>query len=64
MIEDLVNSGRSILLLGRPGVGKTTMLREMARVLSEAGQRVIVVDTLPRNALGKVLKRELRARYG
>ncbi len=45
VIEDLVNSGRSILLLGRPGVGKTTMLREVARVLSESGKRVIVVDT-------------------
>ncbi|HEV1997140.1 MAG TPA: hypothetical protein VGR61_03290, partial [Candidatus Dormibacteraeota bacterium] len=33
LIKDLVVSGRSILLLGRPGVGKTTMLRECARVL-------------------------------
>ncbi len=46
MIEDLAFSGKNILLLGRPGVGKTTMLREMARVLSsEAGKRVIIVDT-------------------
>ena len=46
LIEDLVQSGRNILLLGRPGVGKTTMLREVARVLAdELGKRVIVVDT-------------------
>ncbi len=45
VIDDLVHSGGSILLLGRPGVGKTTMLREVARVLSEADRRVIVVDT-------------------
>ncbi len=46
MIEDLAFSGKNILLLGRPGVGKTTMLREMARVLSsEAEKRVIIVDT-------------------
>ena len=46
MIEDLAYSGRNILLLGRPGVGKTTMLREVARVLAdEARQRVIIVDT-------------------
>jgi len=46
IIEDLAFSGRNILLLGRPGVGKTTMLREMARVLSsEANKRVIIVDT-------------------
>lgn len=44
IISDLVQSGQSILLLGRPGVGKTTMLREMARVLAES-RRVIVVDT-------------------
>ena len=35
LIEDLVESGQSILLLGRPGVGKTTMLREIARVLAD-----------------------------
>lgn len=45
VIDDLVHSGQSILLLGRPGVGKTTMLREVARVLSEADKRVIIVDT-------------------
>ena len=46
IIEDLALSGKNILLLGRPGVGKTTMLREMARVLSEeAKKRVIIVDT-------------------
>ncbi|MFN0095780.1 MAG: R3H domain-containing nucleic acid-binding protein [Dehalococcoidia bacterium] len=46
VIEDLVLSGRSILFLGRPGVGKTTMLREVARVLADdANKRVIIVDT-------------------
>lgn len=46
IIDDLALSGKNILLLGRPGVGKTTMLREMARVLSEeARKRVIIVDT-------------------
>ncbi|MHB2015762.1 MAG: R3H domain-containing nucleic acid-binding protein [Candidatus Xenobia bacterium] len=46
VIRDIVESGRSILLLGRPGVGKTTMLREVARVLAdEMNKRVIVVDT-------------------
>jgi stage III sporulation protein SpoIIIAA len=45
-IEDLVLSGKSVLLLGRPGVGKTTMLREIARVLADtAKKRVIIVDT-------------------
>ena len=46
IIEDLAFSGKNILFLGRPGVGKTTMLREMARVLSEdARKRVVIVDT-------------------
>ena len=46
VIEDLVLSGKSVLLLGRPGVGKTTMLREVARVLADdAKKRVIIVDT-------------------
>lgn len=44
IVNDLVESGQSILLLGRPGVGKTTMLREMARILAEQ-KRVIIVDT-------------------
>jgi stage III sporulation protein SpoIIIAA len=46
IIEDLIESGKSILLLGRPGVGKTTMLREVARVLADnMKKRVIIVDT-------------------
>ena len=46
IIEDLAFANKNILLLGRPGVGKTTMLREMARVLAdEAGKRVVIVDT-------------------
>ncbi len=46
VIEDLIESGKSILLLGRPGVGKTTMLREVARVLADAfNKRAIIVDT-------------------
>ena len=46
IIEDQVLSGKSTLLLGRPGVGKTTMLREVARVLADnARKRVIIVDT-------------------
>jgi len=46
VIEDLVHSGKSILLLGAPGVGKTTMLREVARVLSDdVNRRVVIVDT-------------------
>jgi len=44
IIEDIIHSGRSVLLLGRPGVGKTTMLREAARVLAEKN-RVVIVDT-------------------
>jgi stage III sporulation protein SpoIIIAA len=44
IVSDIVHEGHSILLLGRPGVGKTTMLREMARVLAEQ-KRVIIVDT-------------------
>jgi stage III sporulation protein SpoIIIAA len=46
VIEDLIRTGRSTLLLGRPGVGKTTMLREVARVLADdLNKRVIIVDT-------------------
>ena len=46
IIEDLVQSGKNVLLLGRPGVGKTTMLRELARVLADdMKKRVVIVDT-------------------
>src|SRR5204863_1512379 len=46
ILRDIVESGRSMLFLGRPGIGKTTMLREVARVLADdLGKRVIVVDT-------------------
>ena len=46
IIRDITESGLSILILGRPGVGKTTMLREVARVLADdLGKRVVVVDT-------------------
>ncbi len=46
MIDDIVRSGKSILLLGKPGVGKTTKLREVARVLAdEVNKRVVIVDT-------------------
>ncbi len=46
IIQDIVESGQNCLFLGPPGIGKTTLLREVARVLStEAHKRVIVVDT-------------------
>src|ERR687883_943980 len=46
IIRDIVESGRSILMMGKPGVGKTTLLREAARVLADdLAKRVIVVDT-------------------
>jgi stage III sporulation protein SpoIIIAA len=44
IIQDLIESGASILILGRPGVGKTTILREAARILADTA-RVIIVDT-------------------
>ena len=46
VVRDVIESGKSILLLGRPGVGKTTLLREAARVLADdLGKRVVIVDT-------------------
>ena len=44
IIADYIDSGKSLLILGKPGIGKTTMLREAARVLS-AKKRVVIVDT-------------------
>ncbi|WOG92162.1 hypothetical protein DCAR_0311422 [Daucus carota subsp. sativus] len=46
MVQDLLQYGESILFVGRPGVGKTTVMREIARVLSdEHHKRVVIVDT-------------------
>jgi len=46
IVDDLVESGQSILIMGRPGIGKTTMLREAARVLADdLDKRVVIVDT-------------------
>ncbi len=69
IIEDLVQTGKSILLLGRPGVGKTTMLREVARVLADDfGKRVIIVDTsneiagdgdIPHPAIGRARRMQV-----
>jgi stage III sporulation protein SpoIIIAA len=46
IIRDLLESRKSILILGKPGVGKTTIIREIARVLAdEMEKRVIIIDT-------------------
>jgi stage III sporulation protein SpoIIIAA len=46
ILRDVIEQGKSLLLLGRPGVGKTTLLREAARLLADdLGKRVIIVDT-------------------
>ncbi|MDO8692187.1 MAG: R3H domain-containing nucleic acid-binding protein [Dehalococcoidia bacterium] len=69
IIQDIVESGKSILLLGRPGVGKTTMLREVARVLADdLRKRVIVVDSsneiagdgdIPHPAIGRARRMQV-----
>jgi len=68
IIQDIVDSGNSILLLGRPGVGKTTMLREVARVLADR-KRVVIVDTsneiggdgdIPHPAIGKARRMQVK----
>jgi len=63
IIRDLLENKKSILLLGKPGVGKTTAIREIARVLSDGmKKRVIIIDTsneiaghgdLPHPSIGK-----------
>lgn len=46
LLRDLIETGQNLLILGRPGVGKTTKLREMARVLADDfKKRVVVIDT-------------------
>ena len=68
IIQDIVESGKSLLILGRPGVGKTTLLREAARILAES-KRVIIVDTsneiggdgdVPHPAVGKARRMQVR----
>ena len=68
IIQDIVTSGKSVLLLGRPGVGKTTMLREAARTLAET-KRVVIVDTsneiagdgdVPHPAIGRARRMQVR----
>ena len=68
IMRDIVESGQSILLLGRPGVGKTTMLREVARVLADS-KRVVIVDTsneiggdgdIPHPAIGRARRMQVK----
>ena len=68
IIKDIVESGNSTLLLGRPGVGKTTMLREVARVLANK-RRVVIVDTsneiggdgdIPHPSIGKARRMQVK----
>lgn len=69
IIRDVIERGKSILLLGKPGVGKTTMLREVARILSdEFKKRVVVVDTsneiggdgdIPHPAIGRARRMQV-----
>ncbi len=67
IIRDIIESGKNVLLLGRPGVGKTTMLREAARVLAEK-KRVVIVDTsneiggdgdIPHPAIGRARRMQV-----
>jgi stage III sporulation protein SpoIIIAA len=69
LIRDLVETGKSILMLGRPGVGKTTALREIARVLADDLQkRVVIIDTsneiagdgdIPHPAIGRARRMQV-----
>ena len=69
IIRDLLEKGKSILILGKPGVGKTTAIREIARVLSDGmKKRVIIIDTsneiagdgdLPHPSIGKARRMQV-----
>jgi stage III sporulation protein SpoIIIAA len=67
IIRDIIASGQSVLILGRPGVGKTTMLREAARILADE-KRVVIVDTsneiagdgdIPHPAIGRARRMQV-----
>ncbi|MBV8086661.1 MAG: hypothetical protein JO247_17800, partial [Chloroflexi bacterium] len=70
IVRDVIEAGHSILLVGGPGVGKTTMLREMARVLADdLNKRVVIVDTsneiggdgdIPHPAIGRARRMQVR----
>src|SRR4029078_1071579 len=70
IIADFVETGKSILIMGRPGIGKHPMLREAARVLADdLGKRVVVVDTsneiagdgdIAHPAIGKARRMQVR----
>jgi stage III sporulation protein SpoIIIAA len=68
IIQDIIETGKSVLILGRPGVGKTTLLREAARILAE-NKRVVIVDTsneiggdgdVPHPAVGRARRMQVR----
>lgn len=70
IIRDIAESGQSVLLLGRPGIGKTTMLREIARMLADdQRKRVVIVDTsneiggdgdIPHPGIGRARRMQVR----
>ena len=68
IVQDLLESEKSLLILGRPGVGKTTLLREAARILADQ-RRVVIVDTsneiggdgdVPHPAVGKARRMQVK----
>ena len=69
IIRDLLESEKSVLILGKPGVGKTTIIREIARILSdEMRKRVVIIDTsneiagdsdIPHFAIGKARRMQV-----
>ena len=71
-LHDLIDSGKSVLIMGKPGVGKTTKLREIAKLLADADKkRVVIVDTsneiagdgdIPHPAVGRARRLQVMMR--